>query len=281
MAKRYYNLEKETKAFLKRMEETRDVLPDSAGIARINDYIVKRKGLNLILSTRNRVAQVFRGGNNQKIQVATNSTLTLKPSYEMVAWIFPRTVSSQRELISKGGLAQTSYEYSLTQSLANFNFRSSNGTTINNTPNKASTLNTWNFFRFGRDQSTGNLFLSRNNDVPVTVAQAAQAPASNYAFCIGDWSDGASQPRPGDCDVDSVGRWDRVLTVDEYTFLYNLGRGVSFYEILGYRPSLLNSLVSYWQLSEGSGIRYDWWGSNHLTPNFTLTTTTGIIDKFF
>ena len=115
--------------------------------------------------------------------------------------------------------------------------------------------------------------------MPNTLAQTVPIVSAN-AFSIGDWSqDGAS--RPGNCDIDSVGRWDRILTVAEYDFIYNSGRGVSFYEILGYQPSLLNGLVSYWQLSEGSGIRYDWWGSNHLTPNFTLTTTFGVIDKFF
>lgn len=279
MAKRYYNLEKETKAFLKRMEETRGVLPNADGISRLNDYIVKRKGLNLILSTRNKVAQVFSGISNQKLQIDNNSTLQVKPSYEMVAWIRPRSVSTQRELISKGVNNISTYEFSLTQSLLNFVFRSSTGAVNVNTGNKAATANAWNFFRFGRDAATGNIFLSRNNDTPTTAVQAIQAVSTN-SFCIGDWGD-TGQFRPGDCDIDSVGRWDRILTVDEYTFLYNSGLGVSFYEILAYQPSLLNNLVSYWQLSEGSGIRYDWWGTNHLSPNFTLTTTTGVIDKFF
>lgn len=279
MAKRYYNLEKETKTFLKKMEETRGVLPDAAGISRLNDYIVKRKGLNLILSTRNKVSQVFTGINTQRLQIANNSTLQVKPSYEMVAWIRPRSVSSQRELISKAVNNTTTYEFSLTQSLLNFTFRSSTGAVGVNTGNKAATANAWNFFRFGRDASTDNIFLSRNNDTPTTAAQATQVVSTN-SFCIGEWGD-SGQFRPGDCDIDSVGRWDRILTVDEYNFLYNSGNGVSFYEILGYRPSLLNNMVSYWQLSERSGTRYDWWGTNHLNPNFTLLTTPGVIEKFY
>jgi hypothetical protein len=281
MAKRYYNIEKETKAFLKRMEETRGVLPDSAGIARINDYIVKRKGLGLILGTRNKVSQVFTGINNQRLQAGSNAVLPVTPSWEMVTWIFPSSVPNQRELIVKGNNTLINYQYSLRQSFTNISVSSANtATTQTNTPNKAITTNTWQFIRFGRDELTTNLFLSRNNDTPVTRAQATQVAGGGASFGIGDWSD-VGQPRPGISNVDSTGRWNRVLTVAEYTFLYNSGLGVSFYEILGYQPSLLSGLVSYWQLNERGGIRYDWWGTNHLTPTSNVLATTGIIDKFF
>jgi len=280
MAKRYYNLEKETKIFLKRMEETRAVLPDGAGISRVNDYIVKKKGLGLILSTRNKIAQVFRGINTQRIVASSNTILRLNPTWEMVSWVFPSSTPNQRELIVKGNNNLINYEYSLRQSGANFSVSSTTSAGVGiNTPNKAMTLNTWQFLRFGRDGLTTNLFLSKNNDTPVTVAQATQT-AGSATFSIGDWSE-TGQPRPGIANVDSTGRWNRLLTVAEYTFLYNSGRGVSFYEILAYQPSLLDGLVSYWQLSEGSGIRYDWWGTNHLTPTSSVLTTSGIIDKFF
>jgi hypothetical protein len=282
MAKRYYNLEKETKAFLKRMEETRGVLPDSAGIARINDYIVKRKGLGLILGTRNKVSQVFTGINQQKIQTSSGAVLRLTPSWEMVTWLFPSSVLNQRELIVKGNNSTLNYEYSLKQNGINCVLGSANSAgTIINTPNKLLVANTWQFVRFGRDELTTNLFVSRNNDTPVTTAQATQTTGgAGNTFSIGDWSE-VGQPRPGVSNVDSTGRWNRVLTVAEYTFLYNSGLGVSFYEILGYQPSLLSGLVSYWQLNESGGIRYDWWGTNHLTPTSNVLATTGIIDKFF
>lgn len=282
MAKRYYNLEKETKAFLKRMEEIRGVLPDGAGISRINDYIVKRKGLNLILNTRNKVSQVFRGINNQRIQASSGTVLRLSPSWEMVTWLFPSSVPNQRELIVKGNNQQINYEYSLIQSgpLVFLQSADSAGNLVA-TPAKTLTTNTWQFIRFGRDGLTTNLFLSRNNDTPSTRAQATQTTGgAGNAFGIGDWSQ-VQQPRPGICNVDSTGRWNRILTVGERDFLYNSGLGVSFYEILAYQPFLLNDLVSYWQLNENGGIRYDWWGNNHLSPTSDVITTTGVIEKFY
>ena len=282
MAKRYYNLEKETKAFLKRMEETRGVLPDAAGISRLNDYIVKRKGLNLILNTKNKVSQVFSGINNQRIQASSGAVLRLTPSWEMVTWLFPSSVPNQRELIAKGNNQQFNYEYSLCQSGPSVFLQSTNSAgNLVATPSKTLTTGAWQFIRFGRDESTTNLFLSRNNDTPGTTAQATQTTGgAGNAFGIGDWSQ-VEQPRPGICNVDSTGRWNRVLTVQERNFLYNSGLGVSFYEILTYQPSLLNGLVSYWQLNENGGIRYDWWGTNHLSPTSNVITATGVIDKFF
>jgi hypothetical protein len=277
MAKRYYNLEKETKAFLKRMEETRGVLPDGAGIQRVNDYIVRRKGLGLIYSTRSTVSQVFDGINTQRLRVSSNSSLQVKPAWEIAAWILPRLASGTQEIVNKAQNAPSAFEFSLSYRSGAFSHQFSNGSSYGQTSSKTAAINNWYFLRLGRDSSTNNVFISQNNDTPATASQATQAVGS-ADFSIGDWQDGN---RPGNCLVDSVARWDRLLTTAERSFLFNSGRGVSFFEVLAYQPSLLTDLVSYWQLSEGSGIRYDWWGNNLLSPNFTLTTTTGIIDKFF
>ena len=131
-----------------------------------------------------------------------------------------------------------------------------------------------------RDNSTGNLFLSRNVDnSPTTVAQPTQA-MGNAAFIIGDWD--GSGIRGADSIYDGVGRWGRVLTTDERNFIYNSGRGVSYLELLAYRPDILAGCVSYWQLNEPSGIRYDWHGTNHMSPiNNPLNSNIGIIEKFY
>lgn len=279
MAKRYYNLEKETRAFLKRMEETRGTLPDGSGIQRVNDYIVKRKGLGRIFSSIYRVSQNFNTiGTADRLAVASNSTLQVKPTWEMAAWVFPKRTEGTQEQIAKATNSAAGFEFSLRYT-GSYTLQAATGTSYVATPGISVPINTWNFMRFGRDASTNNIFLSRNNLTPVTAVQLTQA-VQNAAFTMGNWNDNVPG-RSGDVNIDSVGRWDRLLTTDERAFLFNSGNGVSFFEILAYQPSLLISLISYWQLSESSGIRYDWWGDNHMIPNFTLTTSKGLIEKFF
>jgi hypothetical protein len=276
MAKRYYNLEKETKVFLKRMEETRGVLPDGAGIARVNDYIVKRKGLGLFFGNRDKSSLNI--NLTQRISVASNSSLLVTPSWEMVAWIYPKASLSLSETISKARNGFTQLDFSLRSSFSTCAFNAATGASYLSTPNKTFTINSWQFYNFGRDSSTSNIFLSRNLDTPVTATQATQA-SSNSAFVIGDWSDGG---RPADAIFDGVGRWSRLLTTEQRSFLYNTARGTSYLEILAYRPDILVGCVSYWQLNEPSGIRYDWHGTNHMSPiNNPINSTNGLIEKFY
>lgn len=279
MAKRYYNLEKETKAFLKRMDETRGVSPDLKGIQRLNEYIVKRKGLGLFVGTRNRSALDTDITKVQRLLINSNSSLLVTPSWEMVVWIFPRTAGSVCEYIGKSTNSVSGRDFSLLRVNNNVTLDSSNTVSYISTGAKSLTFNAWQFFNFGRDSSSGNLFLSKDLDTASTVAQSSQ-PSSTASFVIGDWADGGR--RPSDASFDGVGRWNRVLTSDERLFLYNSGRGVSYFEILAYRPDILNGCISYWQLNEANGIRYDWHGSNHMSPiNDPLNTTNGIIEKFY
>lgn len=282
MAKRYYNLEKETKTFLKRMEETRGVLPDAAGISRLNDYIVKRKGFGLFFGNKDKSCLNVNATSQQRISVASNAALQVAPSWEMVAWVFPKSSLSPLEHISKGINSLTSFEFSLRQgSNLNFTLNFSTGVSYSATGSKAATLNSWNFFNFGRDDSTGNVFLSRNADTsPATASQLTQAKG-NAGFVIGDWAESGSR-RSADAIFDGVGRWNRVLTTNERNFIYNSGRGVSYLELLAYRPDILVGCVSYWQLNESSGIRYDWHDANHMNPiNSPLNSPNGVIEKFY
>lgn len=275
MAKRYYNLEKETKAFLKRMEETRGVLPDSAGISRVNDYIVKRKGLGLFFGNRDKSSLQVKASLVQRISIASNSSLLVTPSWEMVAWIYPTATNAVREHISKKNNAAGGNNFSLGTYVGGvIQLTTSTGST----GGKAYTINAWQFFNFGRDESTNNVFLSRNLDSPTTGSQVT-ITSSGVAFVIGNWADAS---RPSDSIFDGVGRWSRLLTTDQRSFLYNTARGASYLEILAYRPDILVGCVSYWQLNEPSGIRYDWHGTNHMSPtNNPINSTNGLIEKFY
>jgi len=62
-----------------------------------------------------------------------------------------------------------------------------------------------------------------------------------------------------------------VLTSDEMTSLYNTGRGKAYADLTADEKV---GLVSYWNLDETSGTRYDSHGSNTLTDNNTVTSAT-------
>lgn len=278
MAKRYYNLEKETKAFLKRMEEVRGVLPDMAGIQRVNDYIVKRKGLGLFQGTRRKAATNFIASQNQSLSIASNSTLQVKPSWEVISWIFPRT-NNLEEFVSKGDNSASLLEFTIRRTTSNFTLGTGTGTVYVSFsgPAGSAPINTWNFVSVGRIQDTQELFLSVNNSSQTKVQQTTQAIGSAQ-FRIGDWSPGG---RPANAVIADTARWDRNLSTEERTYLYNSGQGRSFLEILAFQPTIFTNMVSYWTLTEASGIRYDWYGSNHLAPVNSPLGTEGIIENFF
>jgi hypothetical protein len=67
--------------------------------------------------------------------------------------------------------------------------------------------------------------------------------------------------------VGVVSLWDRVLASDERTSLFASGNGLKYADL---PAGLLTGLVSYWNLDEVSGVRYDSHGTNDLTDNNTV-----------
>ena len=75
--------------------------------------------------------------------------------------------------------------------------------------------------------------------------------------------------------MDEMGVWGRTLTQSEITWLYNVGNGRTYGDIVG----LKDSLLAYWPLDESSGTRYD----SHtrdvdLSDVDTVTAIAGIVD---
>ncbi|MDO8468607.1 MAG: LamG-like jellyroll fold domain-containing protein, partial [Candidatus Peribacter sp.] len=71
--------------------------------------------------------------------------------------------------------------------------------------------------------------------------------------------------------LDSLSFSSRVLTTNEITWLYNSGNGRVYKDIgiAGTNGSALKtSLVSWWDLGENAGTRYDSYGTNHLSQAF-------------
>lgn len=67
--------------------------------------------------------------------------------------------------------------------------------------------------------------------------------------------------------------WSRVLTAQEQTDLLALGNGLRYADL---PAGLTTGLVSWWELDEVSGVRYDSHGSNDLTDNNTVGSATAV-----
>ena len=65
----------------------------------------------------------------------------------------------------------------------------------------------------------------------------------------------------------ACGAWSRVLTAPEVISLFNAGNGKKYADLTTAEKV---GLVSYWNLDEQSGVRYDSHGTNHLTDNNTV-----------
>lgn len=86
-------------------------------------------------------------------------------------------------------------------------------------------LATWYFFAATYNHSTRGVSLNLNNGTPATATGSTVARVSTNTLNLGYW-DGAAGYLDG--RLDAVGIWNRVLSADELTELYNVGAGVEY-----------------------------------------------------
>ena len=105
------------------------------------------------------------------------------------------------------------------------------------------------------------LYLSLNNGVAKEATDSL--PAGTDLLTIGkDVSN-----RHHDGQMGGIGYWSVALSADERLSLFNSGRGKRYADLTDDEKV---GLVSYWNLDEQSGVRYDSHGSNDLTDNNTV-----------
>lgn len=290
MAKRYYDLERETKALLKRWEETRGTLPDANGIKRVNEYILRKKGLGEILGGIGKYAGDFVLSKSQNLTSATNANLnTGDIDFSIFGWCKFNSLSSYQSVTGKGAAWGTGeFTLFLSGSGGNplcfgvrnaANTASSRGLNDATAPVSSVAINTWYFFVAWHDSIGNTLNLQVNNGIASSQSWSQGCYINALNFGIASHSTASNLM---DGDVENVGFTKRILSASELTFLYNSGQGRSYLEILAYQPSLLTSMVSYWPLNESNGIRRDWHtGGNHLTAVNNPINTTGIVEGLF
>lgn len=135
--------------------------------------------------------------------------------------------------------------------------------------------NRWRFITYDYNASTrvGRIWID-NRPAPVVgdaLTAAAHRGASDVFHLFG--SNGTSVPgwlystnRFG-----PVGLWSEVLDDAKRLSIFNAGAAKLYSDL---SDSDKTNLVSYWNMSEPSGTRYDSHGTNHLTDNNTVGSTT-------
>lgn len=276
MAKRYYNLENETRTFLKKMEGTSEFSLNSAGIQAVNNYFIFRKanGRSIPNSTST-LAKRFAGGLGagsiqQFMSCPSNTSLNFTTTpFTWLTWI--KGANSSSVIMSKGTGGP-----SLTISASVFKFQKAG---IAEIAYATGPTNNWQLAVCWYDGT--NYYLQINNGTIVSAALAGGFTTNTTDFRIA-----APRALQG---IDpswngQVGRtwlWSRVLTAEERTLLYNSGSGISFLEAIYKSPSLTANLTSYWPLNELSGTSdgRDLYGTNTLLANNNPTVEAGIIEE--
>lgn len=138
----------------------------------------------------------------------------------------------------------------------------------------------WHLVLLWFDPSDKKARLSIDNGTPVVSTAAANAALdpTTAPFEIGGGTGGVGSITG---NLGEAAIWNRVLTSDERTALFNSGNGLRYADL---PAGLLTGLVSWWDLDEVSGVRYDSHGSNDLTDNNTVGSVhsgpKGVVGKF-
>lgn len=140
------------------------------------------------------------------------------------AWINATSFNVDRGIILKGSSDPREYILKeITGPSVSWNVVASGGTigTVASTFGNLST-DTWYFIVAMYDDSTNELTLSINNQGTPATATGVASYSSTGRFYIGIFNEGF------DGLIDQVGFWNRLLTSDEITQLYNSGLGLRY-----------------------------------------------------
>lgn len=107
---------------------------------------------------------------------------------------------------------------------------------------------------------------------PVALTSIKSGVAASHEYQVGAWS-GVNYSANGEMAHATV--WNRALSAGEITALYNAGTPRPYADLT---TSEKVDLVSFWNLNEPRGTRYDSHGSNHLTDNNTVGAATGPVE---
>ncbi|MDD5041928.1 MAG: carbohydrate binding domain-containing protein [Candidatus Peribacteraceae bacterium] len=230
-------------------------------------------GSSVITGTVGDGAVQFTAADKSWLQIADASQTELDPGtsdFAISFWYKP-TTTGQQILMGKGENSSSSSTYRLQLVGAKLfaQFTDNTHSLSSQAFNTSFTAGQW-YFVVANFQRAGNLTMYVNGVAEASTLDISDKQGSmNNAspFEIGS----AAGTFPVDGAMDSFSYLNRVLTADEITWLYNAGNGRVYKDIgiAGTNGSgLKTNLVSWWDLGENAGTRYDSYGTNHLSQTF-------------
>jgi hypothetical protein len=143
-------------------------------------------------------------------------------------------------------------------------YKSDNGSSFSTITIPSSyTAGNWVFIAYVFDFTNSLYKLSINGSSFTTGVLGASIHNSTSDFRVGaSFSNNISFPFNG--KIDSVFFYDKALSLAELQAIYNSGNGSAYNNLTDAQKV---DLVSWWELNEESGIRYDEHGTNNLTDN--------------
>ena len=221
----------------------------------------------------------FTSANTEYLTVADNASLSANSSpYSLAAWVLMDDKSSNRTIVSKWETAGNDREFVVQYSTSTDSFQivmdddggSGDSRTQNASTFGSPTTGIWQFVIASYSGTITDLLKMQVNNG--TVDELLLLSFGGLSNQDGDFSIGAfdSGTNPWDGGIAAVGFWEKDLSTAERTSLYNSGAGLFYSQLSG---SLLTDLISYWDLEEASGTRFDSHSNNNdLTDNNTVTT---------
>lgn len=214
----------------------------------------------------------FVSANTERLKRTDNASLSITGNMTISCWVKFDTTTSRAivgKFLETGN--QRSYLIATDSSSRPYITVSSNGTAT--TQEKlVGSLSTAQWYHLVAYYDGANLGVLLNGANEETTPYSSGIHDSTADFFLGAYNTGATSNLNG--QMRCVGIWDRALSANEITELYNDGYPI-YYNYLS--SALKVGLVSYWNLDEfspGSGAvtRNDSHGTNHLTDENTVAS---------
>jgi hypothetical protein len=194
------------------------------------------------------------------INCGNSNSLKLTKTGSISAWIYANTIVDGNAIVSKNRWLNDTNGYSLgiygTNGLWLETCNSGGGDVF--TINTGITTGQWYHVvgTWSTIAGTMDLYINTNNSHRSTCSTAAVS--DSYDLYIGRDAHIGDSGYEFKGLIDEVGIWNRVLTLSEVQQLYNFGHGLTYPFI---QSSLLDNLISYWNLNEVSGNIKDSFGN--------------------
>ena len=193
---------------------------------------------NTVTSTTGLVgnAREFTSANAEKLTRTDNATLSVGDDFTWAGWMYLKSVSTTQTLVAKyNGSPNLEYIFYFSTG-SGFRFVASSdgavtGLTQVNQTIAYNTPNAWVFVVAWHNATANTLNMQINNGTVDSVSHSGGVYNGTSSLEVGY---NTAVVEGGNCLIDELGLWKRILTPAELTWLYNGGAGRSYTEIITY-----------------------------------------------